>query len=73
MPVSPVPFLVRSRGAEAGIRNEATKDVVSTFSVFVLDFDSEIVFVGDAGTTEASRPSRRLGAEYILHAKLLPG
>jgi hypothetical protein len=33
---------------------------------------SEIVFVGDAGTTEASRPSRRVGAEYTLHAKLLP-
>jgi hypothetical protein len=71
-PVSPVPFLVRSRGAEAGIRNQPNKDVVSTFSVFVLDFDSEIVFVGDAGTTEASRPSRRVGAEYTLHAKLLP-
>jgi hypothetical protein len=40
--------------------------------MFVLDFDSEIVFVGDAGTTEASRPSRRVGAEYTLHAKLLP-
>ena len=26
--------------------------------MFVLDFDSEIVFVEDAGTTEASRPSR---------------
>ena len=71
-PVSPVPFLVRSKGAEAGIRTQPNKDVVSTFSVFVLDFDSEIVFVGDAGTTEASRPSRRVGAEYTLHAKLLP-
>jgi len=71
-PVSPVPFLVRSKGAEAGIRTQPNKDVVSTLSVFVLDFDSEIVFVGDAGTTQASRPSRRLGAEYTLHAKLLP-
>ena len=71
-PVSPIPFLVRSKGAEAGIRTQPNKDVVSTFSVFVLDFDSEIVFVGDAGTTEASRPSRRIGAEYTLHAKLLP-
>jgi len=71
-PVSPVAFLVRSKGAEAGIRTQPNKDVVSTFSVFVLEFDSEIVFVGDAGTTEASRPSRRLGDEYTLHAKLLP-
>jgi hypothetical protein len=41
-PVSPVAFLVRSKGAEAGIRTQPNKDVVSTFSVFVLDFDSEI-------------------------------
>ena len=47
-------------------------DVTSTFSLFVLDFDSEIVFVGDAGTTEASRPSRRIGAEYTLQARLSP-
>ena len=71
-PVSPVPFLVRSKGAEAGIRMQPNKDIVTTASVFVLDFASEIVFVGDAGTTEASRPSRRVGAEYTLHAKLLP-
>jgi len=32
--------------------------------VFVLDFDSELLFVGDAGTTEASRPSRRVGVEW---------
>ena len=28
-----------------------------------LDIDSELLFVGDAGTTEASRPSRRYGVE----------
>ena len=38
----------------------------------MLDFNSEIVFVGDAGTTEASRPSRRIGAEYTLRSKLTP-
>jgi outer membrane receptor protein involved in Fe transport len=26
--------------------------------------DSELLFIGDAGTTEASRPSRRLGVEW---------
>jgi hypothetical protein len=29
-----------------------------------LDLDSELVFVGDAGTTEAGRPSRRYGVEW---------
>lgn len=71
-PVSQVPFLVRSEGAEIGVRTQRGKGFTSTLSAFVLDFDSETVFVGDAGTTEASRPSRRIGAEYTLEAKLLP-
>jgi outer membrane receptor protein involved in Fe transport len=71
-PVMPTPFLVRSKGAEVGLRTQPVKGTTSTLAVFVLDFDSEIVFVGDAGTTEASRPSRRVGAEYTLHTKLLP-
>lgn len=71
-PVPRTPFLVRSKGAEAGVRTMPSKDITSTFSAFVLDFDSEIVFVGDAGTTEASRPSRRIGLEYTLHARIRP-
>jgi outer membrane receptor protein involved in Fe transport len=71
-PVQRTPFLVRSKGAEVGVRTAPSKDITSTFSAFVLDFDSEIVFVGDAGTTEASRPSRRVGVEYTLHARILP-
>ncbi|MGE3065584.1 MAG: TonB-dependent receptor [Hyphomicrobiaceae bacterium] len=69
-PADRVPFLVRSKGAEVGVRSAAVPGVSTTFAAFVLDFDSEIVFVGDAGTTEASRPSRRLGLEYTLRAAL---
>ena len=29
-----------------------------------MDIDSELIFTGDAGTTEASRPSRRQGVEW---------
>lgn len=65
-PAQPIPFLVRSKGAEIGMRFEPQRGFSSTLSAFILDFDSEIVFVGDAGTTEASRPSRRIGAEYTL-------
>ena len=32
--------------------------------MFLLDSASEILFVGDAGDTEASRPSRRVGIEW---------
>ena len=59
-----VPPLVRSRGAEIGVRSEIIPGLQSALSVYRLDFDSELVFLGDAGTTEAGRPSRRLGFEF---------
>ena len=68
--VDPTPFLARSRGAEVGIRSTPVRGLTTTLAAFVLDFDSEIVFVGDAGTTEAARPSRRIGLEYTLRAPL---
>jgi outer membrane receptor protein involved in Fe transport len=63
-PLDRVPLLVRSRGAELGIRTKAIEALTSSVAVFVLDFDSELLFVGDAGTTEPSRPSRRVGVEW---------
>jgi outer membrane receptor protein involved in Fe transport len=67
-----VPLLVRSKGAELGIRTRAIEGLTSSLAVFVLDFDSELLFVGDAGTTEASRPSRRVGVEWTNQYKVLP-
>lgn len=61
-----VPLLVRSRGEEVGLRSAVLPKVVLTAALFRLDFDSELVFVGDAGTTEASRASRRIGGEVTL-------
>jgi outer membrane receptor protein involved in Fe transport len=55
--------LVRTYGAEVGVRTTRIRDLQSTFSFWYLDIDSELLFVGDAGTTEASRPSRRYGVE----------
>ena len=63
-PLQQVPLLVRSKGAEAGVRTKAIDGLDSSLALFVLDYDSEILFVGDAGTTEASRPSRRVGLEW---------
>ena len=59
----PVAPLVRSKGLEAGVRSEFIAGFQTSFSVYVLDFDSELTFAGDAGTTEAGRPSRRTGFE----------
>jgi hypothetical protein len=70
-PLDRVPLLVRSRGAEVGVRTQAIPGLASSVAVFVLDFDSELLFVGDAGTTEPSRPSRRVGVEWANQFKLL--
>lgn len=56
--------LVRTYGAEAGMRSTWVNGLQSTLSLWWLDIDSELVFAGDAGTTEASRPSRRYGIEF---------
>jgi len=63
-PVDPATPLVRSRGAEIGARTEAIRDVQSSVALWYLKLDSELAFVGDAGTTEAGRPSRRHGIEW---------
>jgi outer membrane receptor protein involved in Fe transport len=62
--VSPADPLVRTYGAEVGVRTLAVPNLQSTISLWWLDADSELLFTGDAGTTEASRPSRRYGIEF---------
>jgi outer membrane receptor protein involved in Fe transport len=56
--------LVGSRGLELGVRSEVVPGLQSTFSVYRLDVGSELLFVGDAGTTVAGRASRRVGFEF---------
>jgi outer membrane receptor protein involved in Fe transport len=62
--LSPSPLLVRTKGAEVGVRSKIVPELDSSVSLFLLDQDSEIVFSGDAGDTEASRASRRYGVEW---------
>lgn len=64
MPQARVPLLVQSKGAEIGVRSQWIKGLDTSLALFLLDFNSELLFVGDAGTTEASRPSRRIGIEW---------
>jgi outer membrane receptor protein involved in Fe transport len=56
--------LARARGAEVGIRTVRIPRLQTTLTAWTLTLDSELLFVGDAGTTEASRPSRRTGIEW---------
>ncbi|MCC2971077.1 TonB-dependent receptor [Massilia sp. IC2-476] len=62
-PVDRTPGLVRSRGLELGLRTVAIPKTETTLSVYRLDFDSELTYIGDAGNTEAGDPSRRYGVE----------
>jgi hypothetical protein len=70
--LSPSPFLVATKGAEGGFRTQAIDGLNSAVSLFILDSASEILFVGDAGTTEASRPSRRVGIEITNDYRPVP-
>ncbi|MGE3578267.1 MAG: TonB-dependent receptor [Vicinamibacterales bacterium] len=71
-PADPVTPLVRARGAEVGVRTVAVRGLQSTVSVWYLGLASELLFVGDAGTTEAGRPSRRMGIEWANYWRLRP-
>ena len=70
--VTPVDPLVKARGADLGLRTTPLPGLQSTLTVFALELDSELVFVGDGGATEASRPSRRLGLEWTNFYRLSP-
>ena len=72
MPADKLPPLVRSKGVELGVRTEAIAGLQSAFSVYRLDFDSELTFAGDAGTTNAGRASRRTGFEFSNYYKPIP-
>jgi outer membrane receptor protein involved in Fe transport len=61
---APVPGLVAARGMELGARSELLPGLQSSLALWKLDFDSELVYVGDAGGTEPNRPSRRHGVEW---------
>ena len=63
-PVSKVSPLVRAKGAEVGTRTAVIPHLQNELTFWLLDFDSELLFTGDAGTTEPSRPSRRYGFEW---------
>ncbi len=69
-PVDSEDPLVPARGAEIGLRTVALPGLQSTVALWYLAFDSELIFVGDAGIAEASRPSRRLGVEWTNYLRL---
>jgi outer membrane receptor protein involved in Fe transport len=65
-PVEPVDALVRATGFETGFRAELSPRLNFSATYFSLELDSELVFVGDAGTTEPNDASEREGIEATL-------
>lgn len=62
-PVDRVDPLVDALGADVGVRTAVLPNLQLTASLWTLELDSELLFVGDAGITEASRESERRGIE----------
>lgn len=65
--VNSVDPLVRTYGFELGARTSAVRDVTSTLALFYLHSDSELLYVGDAGTSEAGPGTERYGVEWSTY------
>jgi len=63
-----VSVLVPATGYEVGLRTQRfAPGLQLSASLWQLDIGSELVYSGDAGTTEPSRPSRRRGVELAAY------
>jgi outer membrane receptor protein involved in Fe transport len=62
-----VDMLVKTRGGELGFRYYDKDAMHLSLALWALDIDSELLYVGDAGTTEANRASRRYGVELSAY------
>jgi outer membrane receptor protein involved in Fe transport len=69
-PVERVQPLVRAKSFDVGLRTNLIPRLETSLTLFRLDLDSELVFSGDAGSTEPSRPTRRTGFELANFYKL---
>ena len=67
--VDPVTPLVEAEGMEAGLRTAILPRTQLSLALWQLEVDSELLFIGDGGVTEASRPSRRRGVELGVYAR----
>lgn len=64
-PTERVPVLVPADGAELGVRVEYPRFTASLVAYY-LELASELVFVGDGGSTEPNAASRRYGTEASM-------
>ena len=69
LPADRVPALAKGKGSEIGWRFQPGEDLSLTAALWQLKLASELVYVGDAGTTEAGRASNRRGVEVTARWK----
>jgi hypothetical protein len=62
-PVPSSPAFAHANGSEIGVRTVALRRVQTTATLWHLGFDSELVYVGDSGSTKAGPASSRTGVE----------
>ncbi len=67
LPADAVDPLVQTYGYELGVRTEILDNVVSTVALFYLHSDSELLYVGDAGTSEPGPATERFGIEWSTY------
>jgi len=65
-PATAVTPLARTTGYEFGARTQYVPGVTTSVALWQLRQNSELLFIGDAGTTEPSRPSLRTGIEALV-------
>ncbi len=71
-PADRAPAFARAHGAEFGVRTVAVPGLQTTATVWYLGFDSELIYVGDSGSTEAGPASRRMGVEITNYFRPNP-
>jgi outer membrane receptor protein involved in Fe transport len=64
--------LARAVGYEAGVRSTLLPRIEIAASAWRLDIGSELVWIGDEGTTEASSATERMGVDFEARAQILP-
>lgn len=62
--------LPRALGSELGLRAGLGRRMIATLAAWYLHLEEELVFVGDAGTTEISGETRRTGLDAELRFQL---
>lgn len=71
-PIESANPLVRAEGADVGVRTTFFEGLQSTLTIFRLDLDSELIYLGDAAATEPGPPSRRTGVELANFYRFRP-